>query len=96
MAINHRTLPGLPAQQVIDWRFQSLPFDIPQRHIHGPDRGHGYGTASPVGTFVKVVPRVLDLGGISPDETRNDMILEIGTHRELPAVQRRVAQPEEA
>src|SRR5206468_11561022 len=42
--------------------------------------------------LIEVLPRVLDSARVSPDEQRDDVLLEVARHRQLAAVQRRVAE----
>ena len=47
--------------------------------------------ATPIGAPVEVLPDVLDVARIPSDQARYDVLLEIGIHRQLAAVEGGIA-----
>ena len=46
--VHQHSCSALPSEQVIDGRLQGFPLDIPEGHVDGSNRRHGYGAAAPV------------------------------------------------
>jgi hypothetical protein len=60
--------------------------------IDRADRRHRDRATPPVRAFVQVLPHVLDPSRVAIDEERNHVIAQVARHRELAAVQRRIAK----
>src|SRR5690606_6352894 len=69
-----------------------LAEDVPQRHVHRGDRAHGDRATAPVRTAVQELPDVLDPAGVAADQVRNHVVLQVGGHRQLAAVEGGVTQ----
>src|SRR5687767_5962135 len=67
MAINQDLLTASAAQQLIQRHVGGFGLDIPQRHIHGGDRGHGDRSATPVGAAIKILPDIFNPACIPAD-----------------------------
>jgi hypothetical protein len=96
MAVDHHVLAAGAAQQLVQRHAGGLGLQVPQRGVHRGDGAHGHRPAPPVGAAVQVVPDVLDLVRVAPDQAGDDMVGEVAGHRQLAAVERRVAQAGEA
>ena len=91
--VGAQPVPGRPAEELVDRHPGQLALDVPQRHVHRGDRGHRDRAAAPVRGPVQELPGVLDPVRVLADQQLRDVLLQIRGHRELPPVQRRVADP---
>src|SRR6185437_11467616 len=71
---------------------KSFALDVPQRHIHGGDGGHGHRTAPPVSAAIEVLPDVLGLEWVAADKAGGKVIREIRGDRQFAAVESGVTQ----
>jgi hypothetical protein len=94
--VDHDAIPRRPAEQLVDRHVERLAANIPERHVHGGNRRHRHRAAAPVGALVEVLPCVLDAPRVAADEQRHDMLAQIAGDRELPSIQRPVAQTVDA
>ena len=83
-------------EQLIDGNPQGLAFDVPQRQIDGPDRGHRHRPTPPIGAPIEILPGVLDPTRVPADEKRSHMVLQVAGDREFSAVERCVAPAHDA
>src|ERR1019366_3995500 len=69
--------PGsaLASEQVVRGRVERFAFEIPQSHVDRTDRGHGYRTTAPIRAAIEVLPNVLGLKRVAPNEAGDHMIL---------------------
>jgi len=88
----HRGIAGF----VVDGHPGGLAEDVPQRHVHGGDGGHRDGSATLVGGTVEELPGVLDAAGVTADEELGDVVAEVGGDGQFAAVERGVADADEA
>ena len=84
------------AQQLVDGHPGALPFDVPQRQVHARERRHLHRAAAPVRASIQILPGVFDLLGVAADQQGRNVLLQIGGHRKLATVERRVTHPVEA
>ena len=91
--VGAQPVPGRPAQELVDRHPGELALDVPQRHVHGGDRGHRDRAAAPVRGPVQELPGVLDPVRVLADQQLRDVLLQIRGHGELAPVQGRVADP---
>src|SRR5690606_32516724 len=64
--------------------------DVPERGVDAGNRAHGHRAAPPIGAAIEILPDVLDLVRVTPDQAGNDMLFEIGHDRQFAAIERRV------
>ena len=93
VAVDRDAEPGPPAEQPVDRQAGDLAEDVPQGRVDRGDRRHRHRPAPPVGAAVEVLPGVLDLRGVPADQRRDDVLGQIGGHRQLPAVEGGVTDP---
>lgn len=91
VAIDHHRIARAAPEQVAQWSAQRLGLDIPQCHVHRGDRAHRHRPAPPIGTAIEILPDVLNPPCVAPDQHGYHMVFEIGDHRLLAPVERRVA-----
>ena len=96
VAVDHHRVARRAAEQLIDRRVQRLAANVPERRVHGADRGHRHRPAPPVRALVEVLPDVLDAPRVAADEQRHHVVGEVARHRELAAVERRIAEAVDA
>ena len=96
VGIRQHTLAALAAQQVVHRRIESLPLDVPQRKVHGPDRRHRYRSPPPIRSAIEILPDVFGLKRVAADDAGNHVVAEIAGDRQLASVQRAVSQPIDA
>jgi len=73
-------------------RVCSVPaLDVPQCDVYGGNSGHSDRSAPPVCSAVKVLPDVLRLEGVTADEARENVLLEVGGNGKLTSVEGRIA-----
>ena len=92
MRVDHDPGAALASKQVVDGNSERLAFDIPQRHINRRDCRHGDRTAPPVSSAIKVMPYILGLKRIPPNQARYKMIFQVTGHGELAPVERRIPE----
>ena len=91
MAINHHPIAAAPAEQLVQRHAGHLGLDIPQGNIDRGHCAHRHRPAAPIGTAIKVLPDILDPARIHADQARDHVVFQIGHHRKLAPVQRRIA-----
>ena len=96
VAIHHHALAARAAEELVSGQSGDLSLDVPQGHVHRRDRRHRHRSAAPVRTPVQVLPGVLDALGIAAEQAGHDVVLEVTCDRELPAVERRIADAGDA
>jgi hypothetical protein len=96
VAVDHHAGAAGAAQQLVQRQAGDLGLDVPQGHVDGGDGGHGHRTTTPVGALVQVLPDVLDLMGVAPDQAGDDVIGQVAGDGQLAAVQRGVADAVDA
>ena len=74
----------------------SLREDVPQRDVDRGNRGHRHRAASPVRAAIEKLPGVLDASGVATDQVGNDVLLQVRGHRQLAAIERRIAEADDA
>ena len=67
-----------------------------KRHIDGRDRRHGHRAATPVRSAIQVLPDIFRLKRVAPDETRNQVIAQVGGNGQLAPIQSCVSQAVDA
>jgi len=92
VGVDEDTGAAAAAKEVVNGGVERLAFDVPQGNINGSDRGHGYGTATPISSPVKVLPDVFDLRRIAPDDAGQDVFFKIRCNGEFAAIESRVAE----
>ncbi len=95
VAIDHHAVTAAAAQQLVEGQVGGLGLQVPQRGVDGGDGRHRHRTATPVGATIEVLPGVLDPVGVAADQRRNHVLGQVGCHRELAAVERRVTETRE-
>ena len=92
MAINQHAVARTPAQELVERHTGHFAKNIPERDINRRDGGHGHRAASPISAAIKELPEILDPPGVAADQIGDDMVGQIGRHRELAAIEGRIAQ----
>ena len=96
VAVDHDAAAARATQHLVQRQAGGLGLQVPQRGVDGRDRAHRHRPAPPVGAAVEVVPDVLELVRVAPDQAGHDVVLQVARHRELASVERAVAQPGQA
>ncbi len=84
------------AEQLVNRHAEALAEDVPERNVHGGDRGHRDGPAPPIRTFVEVLPGIFNAAGVAADQQRADVIAEVTDNGHLAAVESGVAETAQA
>ena len=96
MTVNQCALSRASTQQLIQRHARELREDVPQRDIDCGNRRHRHRPPSPVRAAIEKLPGVLDPSGVATDQVGNDVLLQVRGNGELAAIQRRVAEPDDA
>src|SRR5439155_18244574 len=80
-------LAALAAEQVVERHARHLGLDIPQGDVDRGNGAQGDRPPAPIGSSVKKLPDILDPARILADQRGDDMVLQIGNHGQLAAVQ---------
>ena len=96
MAVDQRAFARASAEQLIQRHARELREDVPQRDVDCGNRRHRHRPAPPVRAAIEELPGVFDASGVATDQVRNDVLLQIRGNRELAAVERRIAEPDDA
>ncbi len=96
VAIDHDLFARLAAQQIVKRHAGHLGLDVPQGDVDGSDGAHGHRSATPVGAAIEILPDIFDAAGVAADQHRDDVLFQIGDHRQFAAVQGAVADTVDA
>ena len=67
-----------------------------KRDVDCGNRRHRHRPASPVRAAIEELPGVLDPSGVATDQVGNDVLLQVRGDGELAAIERRIAEPDDA
>ena len=96
VSVDHHAAAAAPAEQLVKGLASDLGLDVPQRGVHRCNGGHRDRAAPPVRALVEVVPDVLELLGVAPDQAVRHMVLQIAGHRQFAAIECGVADAGQA
>ena len=96
VTVDHHPVTASAAEQLIDRHAGALALDVPQRHVDCGNCRHRHRPAAPVSAAIQVLPDILDGARIAPDQARNHVLVEVGFHGQLAAVERGVAHAVDA
>src|SRR5260370_27295637 len=96
MRVHEHTFAAFPSKQVIKRRIESFTLDVPQRNVNSRNSRHGHRTPAPVRSAVQILPDVLYMKWVPPDETGKHVFLKVRCDGQLAAIECGISQTVDA